>query len=391
MLDLGSHPVAHRFLAAPDQVEYTHPVRAVVCDRCGLVQLVDPVAPEVLYTDYVTLSSWKNQPHVPRLIELIEDKLALPKQSSVLEVGSNDGGFLSALAGAGYSRLLGVEPARDARAAAGRIGVPTVGEYFDVRLGRELVRQGGSFDLFVARQVLEHIAQLEGFRDAMRAVLAPGALVLVEVPNFEFSLLTSDYSAIWEEHVNYFTIDTLSRYLGSAGIRLLHSETARFSGEILIVLGEYVGTEVVEPADGRALAALDQAMAYAGEWPATRDRLADSLSAHRRGGGRIGVYGAGCRSCSLINFAGIAPHIEFAVDDQPEKQGKYMPGSRLAIRPPEALAADGIDLCLLAVNAENEERVIARQAHFCEQGGRFESLHPPSERLHHCLTPVGAT
>jgi SAM-dependent methyltransferase len=390
LLDLGSHPIAHHFLRDPGASEYTHPVSVAVCDACALIQLLDPVPPELLYSEYVTLSSWKHQPHVPRLLELLADERRLDTGASVLEIGSNDGGFLEALRAAGYSRLLGVEPAEDARAGAAERGVPTIGEYFDSRLARRLVDEHGRFDLFVARQVLEHIERLDELGAAMRGALAPGALVLVEVPNFGFALETRDYSAIWEEHVNYFTLETLSHYLESVGVRILHSETALFSGEILIVLGEYTGAPGASGPGAHVPDSVETANRYAREWPATRSRLAAELGEHRDGGGRIAVYGAGCRACSLINYAEIAPYVDFVVDDQPEKQRLFMPGSRLPILPSDALVSEGIDLCLLAVNAENEERVIARHDRFREGGGRFASLHPPSERLVAPLRPVHA-
>ena len=105
------------------------------------------------------------------------------------------------------------------------------------------------------------------------------------------------------------------------------------------------------------------------------------LSVHQNAGGKVAVYGAGCRACSLVNFAGLAPYVEFVVDDQIERQGKYMPGSRLRIGPSEILENGTVDLCLLGVNAENESRVISRHQDYLQNGGRFASIHPPSERL----------
>ena len=389
LIDLGEHPIAHKFLKDPAEDEYTHPVLLHVCEECALVQLVDPVPPEMLYTDYVTLSSWKPQPHVPRLIEMLGAQSRLDAGSSVLEVGSNDGGFLKALSDAGYHDLLGVEPANDAREAAQRLGVETLPDYFDQELGRKLVEQHGPYDLFVARQVLEHIERLDEFAAAMRTVMAPGALVLVEVPNFSFALDTHDYSAIWEEHVNYFTPETFERFLAKAGVRVLHNETFLFSGEIQIVLGEFVGDDPVDVSYD-VDAACERADEFARDWEPTKERITSFLADHSAAGGKIAVYGGGCRSCSFINYAGLGPHIDAIVDDQPEKQGLYMPGSRLPILPSSELLGDGIDLCLLAVNAENEEKVIARNEEFAARGGRFASLHPPSDRLLDALAPSHA-
>ena len=137
-------------------------------------------------------------------------------------------------------------------------------------------------------------------------------------------------------------------------------------------------------------AAREKALEFAREWEPTRERLTAYLADHAANGSRVAVYGGGCRSCSLINYTGIGPHIATIVDDQPEKQDKLMPGSRLPIRPSEELLSQDIDLCLLAVNAENEQKVIARNEAFTARGGRFLSLHPPSDRLLDALSPSHA-
>ncbi len=379
LIEFGDHPIAHHFLTDAAQAEYTHPVTLGFCDRCGLTQLIDPISPEKFYTDYHCLSSWKWNPHVPRLLQMIGQLSGLRKDLAVLEVGSNDGGFLSELVGQGFSRILGIEPAQDAVAAAKQRGVPTRNAYFTPKVAHEISSSFGQCDLFISRQVLEHVTNLSDFAEAMRVVLRPGAHVLVEVPNFGFNQEAPDYSAIWEEHVNHFTLATLTRFLADTGVEVLHNETAVFSGDILIVLGRYTGSRVNTPAtptEGRA-----KVFAYRDRWPGFRAAFHEYLAAERAAGRKIAVYGAGCRSCCLINYAGLRPHLAFALDDQPEKQGKFMPGSRLPVMPSDALVNEGIGLCLLAVNAENEEKVINRHPAFVARRGQFVSMHPPSPRL----------
>jgi len=380
IINFGEHPIAHHFLTRPSDNEYVHPVVLGYCEGCGLTQLVDPIPPEKFYTDYNWLSSWKWNPHVPRLVQLISELSGLRKESRILEVGSNDGSFLEVLRKEGYRKLLGVEPAEDAVEAARKRGVETTRAYFNRKSAGELVTSFGQCDLFVARQVLEHVTDLQEFGIAMQSILRPGGYVLVEVPNFGFSQAAPDYSAIWEEHVNHFTLETLHKFFDRVGIEMLHSETATFSGEILIALGKCSekpsATESAPTAELRS-----RAFAYRDRWPGFRGMLIQFLQEQRKAGRRVAIYGAGCRACCLINYTGIAPHIEFVVDDQREKQGQYMPGSRLPVLSSDALRERSIDLCLLAVNAENEEKVIGKHRAYLERGGQFASVHPPSHRL----------
>jgi len=379
LIEFGDHPIAHHFLTDAAQAEYTHAVTLGYCDACGLTQLIDPIPPEKFYTDYHCLSSWKWNPHVPRLLQMIGQLPGLTKDAAVLEVGSNDGSFLAELAGHGFKKLLGLEPAQDAVTAAKQRGVETRRAYFTPKVARELTSSFGQCDLFISRQVLEHVTDLAEFAQAMHIMLRPGAHVLVEVPNFGFNQDAPDYSAIWEEHVNHFTLATLTRFLADTGVEVLHNETAVFSGDILIALGRYTGSKVNAAAPSAELRT--KAFAYRDRWPGFGAAFHQYLAGERAAGQKIAVYGAGCRSCCLINYAGLRPHLAFAVDDQPEKLGRFMPGSRLPVRPSDALLQEGIGLCLLAVNAENEEKVISRHQEFVARGGRFVSMHPPSPRL----------
>lgn len=381
LIEFGSHPIAHQFLDSADQDEYTHPVTLGFCGSCGLTQLVDPIPAERLYTDYNVLSSWKWNPHLPGLLDAIERLPGISSESPVLEVGSNDGTFLAELRERGFTKLLGLEPARDAREAAAKLGVETISAYFTPEQADAIVESFGRCDLFVSRQVLEHVEELDVFAAAMRRVLNPGAHVVVEVPDFGFNQEAPDYSAIWEEHVNHFTERTLARLLAEVGVEVERCETALFSGQILTAIGRYVG----DPKDVAVPTANDElrqgAHAYRDRWPSFRSAINAYLDAERRSGRRVAVYGAGCRANTLINFCDLAPHLECVLDDQVEKQGKFMPGSRLPVVSGDVLGEDGIDLCLLAVNAENEDAVIERRAAFLEGGGEFASIHPPSPRL----------
>jgi hypothetical protein len=127
----------------------------------------------------------------------------------------------------------------------------------------------------------------------------------------------------------------------------------------------------------------EKAIRYRERWPVFRNALIQYLRQHKEKGGKVAAYGAGARFCSLVNFLNLGPYIEFIVDDQPEKQGKYMPGSKLPILPGNALEEHSIDLCLLAVNAESEDKVIAKHPEFQKRGGEFVSVLPPSDRLPH--------
>jgi SAM-dependent methyltransferase len=378
LLDLGKHPIAHRFLESPKQDEYVHSLILFYCDRCGFIQIDDPMPADHLYSNYNWLSAWKAQPHMARLIEGIKSMPNITPSSRLLEAGCNDGSFLQALKQSGFNNLLGVEPAKDASDSAKEKKLDVIHGYFNQPQSEHILSQYGACDLFAARQVLEHIQNLDDFSKAVQRVLAPNGSFLIEVPDFEFCLTAPDYSGIWEEHVNYFTKDTLRLFFEKLGVDVSMTETFLFSGKALAMLGQR--KKGIQPDNKYSyMSTLRPKIEYfKNYWTSFRSDFLSFLKENKGEGKRIAVYGGGCRAAGLINFSGAGPLIDVVLDDQPEKQGKYMPGSRLAVLPSSEMAKQKIDLCLLMVNAENEEKVLAKNREF---KGQWFSFHPPSARL----------
>ncbi len=328
------------------------------CESCGLSQLIDPAPAHESYETYINLSADKPQPQMTKELEAISR--FVPPGASVIECGSNDGSFLQCLKDAGY-KAIGVDPAKDAYASAKAKGLNVICGSLTADTAKAL----GTFDLFVSRQNLEHIEDLQDMAKAIRLLVKPGGYALIEVPDFTQNMKNLDY-AIWEEHVNYFTEETLQKFCSIAGMVIINSEFLQFSGGSFFSIARTCEVPEFRPSDGLKAANL----AYAWEWPFFRTRFRAALDK------KAAVYGAASRTLFLINALGIADRISFIVDDQPTKQGLSAPGSGLAIRAPSALSE--ADVALLAVNIENEQRVIDANK---DWRGEWWSILPPSERL----------
>src|ERR1043166_73594 len=196
LIDFGAHPVSKHYLETQDADPPTWPVRVYFCESCGLTQLIDSCPPEILYANYVTLSSWKPQPHAQGEIDVLRGLDGMTAGASIIEIGCNDGLFLQQLADAGYTKLLGVEPSQDAYDLAVAKGLDVVREFLTPELSRSIVAERGQFDVFVSRQNLEHIADLRGVAESIEILLAPDGVVLIELPNFGCNLDWNDYS-LW--------------------------------------------------------------------------------------------------------------------------------------------------------------------------------------------------
>ena len=379
VIDFGPQPIVHHYLKYQEQTYSLFPLTLESCDNCGFMQIKNPIDPDILYVDYFTISSWKYQPHMGRFIQLILEKTKIPLNASILEIGCNDGTFLEVLKDAGFKNLLGIEPTADASRLAMAKGLDVLKGFLCPDVADSLVENHGKFDLVIIRAVLEHLADLDGFRLSIQSLLKPGGYIALDVPDSWFNLSEPDYT-LWEEHVNYFTLKSLGRYLSSCGIQIIHDETIIFSGRMLTAIGRYTGN-VLNSSPNNIDKLSSAIIRYRELWPVFRKSLREYLFDLKEQGHRIAVYGAGARSCTFVNFNEIGSLIEFFVDDQEEKQGLWVPGCKLSIRPSHSLYEERITFCLLGVNTENESKVMEKHKAWIKNGGIFRSILPPSDML----------
>lgn len=357
VVDFGSIPIAHRPLASSKDVPVHYPFSLSVCRSCGLVQVDVPIDPEELYRGYnFNVSSWKFEPHLAAELNAIFDRGPI---HSAVEIGCNDGTFLDKLRSCGARSVVGIEPNSFTAQRAQERGIPVNVAMVGQQLCRDIVgRNGGPFQLVVARQVIEHVPDLGEFFACIDILLARDGQVFLDLPDFEPSARLGDCSTLWEEHVNYFTASVLRRLLHRHDLVSRRLDKYDFSGGCLAVLAERRPDDYkVKDEEPDLQLAADFTIKAA----SYRHRLVQALKSIRSNGIPVFLYGSGVRACAVCNILRIGQYIDFALDDQPERQGRYIPGAGIKISAPTELAqGDGALVCLLAVNNENEERVRQR-------------------------------
>ena len=187
LIDFGKQPIVHNLLEAQNLSYEKYPFKLGVCSSCGFLQLTDCIAPEILYENYFTVSGWKNQPHVQRLIEVTQQMTGLNENSRLLEIGCNDGCFLSSLKEHGINNLIGIEPTKDASKIAIEKGLDIHNIFFTEKTTKEVFEKK-SFDVLVTRQVLEHIVDLNDFLQSINFVLKDDGFLVIEIPDSDWNV-----------------------------------------------------------------------------------------------------------------------------------------------------------------------------------------------------------
>jgi SAM-dependent methyltransferase len=372
-LSLGELPLADALLRDPSEPEARFPLDVAFCPDCALVQILEEVPPQRLFVDnYLYFSSFSDAllEHARTHAEGLVAERGLGPGSLVVEVGSNDGYLLRHVAAAGVP-VLGIDPAPDQADAAEAAGVPTVREFFGIDLARRLGRRA---DVIVANNVLAHTPDLNGFVAGLAELLADDGVATIENPSVEDLVERGAFDTIYHEHFSYLSSTSVAALMDRHGLTLfrveafpdLHGGTRRW----WVSRSQPVEESALEALAHEAEAGVDQAGFYRsfGERvEALRDRLTGMVA----GLPRVAAYGAAAKGATLLNYCGLGTDaVEFVVDRNPHKQGRFMPGTHQPIRPPEALLEEQPDaVLLLAWNFADE--VIAQQGAYRGAGGRF--------------------
>jgi len=381
-LDFGSHPVASFFLPEKDAPEHAVQLALGQCAACGTIQLMRPVPHQALVPPYDWLFAREPEEHLDEVVERI---VALPDVTTESVIGaltSKDDTTIDRFHRKGFARTWRVTLDGDLGVTNPASGIETVQKLTTPARMAAIAAHHGGADVLIVRHILEHAENLQDFVGGIAALVKPGGVVMVEIPDCTNSLTLHDYCMPWEEHSLYFTPETFAPVLTMGGFEPIHTDVFPLPFENSIVqlarkVGES-GSVRVDPAVSAKQLSLLQG--YAADFEPTRRALRDKLTRFRTEKGPIALFGAGHLACAFANFLGVADLVEFVADDTPQKIGKYLPGARIPILPSAALVERGIKLCLLALSVNSEAKVIERNNAFSERGGSFASILRASPR-----------
>ena len=386
-LDLGATPPCELFLPAEavEQPEMTYPLHLRVCTDCLLAQLPPLITPEETFTEYAYFSSFSTSwvEHARRFVDGAVARLGLGPESFVVEVASNDGYLLQHVVGRGI-RCLGVEPSRNVGEAAREKGVPTLTAFLTPETGAQVRAEHGPADLVALNNVYAHIPDVVGFTKGLRSLVADDGWVSIEVQHLLTLVQRTQFDTIYHEHFQYYTVLTAQRALASGGLTLVDVELldthggsvrlwARPTEALSGVAGE-PSQAVHDVLAAEAAAGLHTAAGHDGFATAVsrvRDDLVAFLIEARRAGKTVVGYGAPGKGNTLLNYCGIRPDLlAYTVDRNPYKHGRFTPGTRIPVLPPEQIAADRPDYVLvLPWNLRTE--LIEQLSYVRERGGRL--------------------
>ncbi len=384
LVDLGMSPLCESYVSAEhfNQMEPFYPLHVYVCEQCFLAQLDEYVSPEDIFTEYAYFSSYASSwlQHASDYTDMIVERLHLDKQSFVVELASNDGYLLQYFVQKGIP-VLGIEPAANVAKVAVEKGVSTLVRFFGVKLAQELATEGKQADLILGNNVLAQVPDVNDFVAGMKILLKPQGVITIEFPHLMRLMEENQFDTIYHEHFSYFSFITAEKIFAAHGLTLFDVEEIPTHGGSLRIYACHA-EDATKPLTPRAIelkareetAGFTHMETYAlfGEQvKETKRKLLDFLITAKRDGKIIVGYGAPGKGNTLLNYCGIrTDFLDYTVDRNPYKQGKFLPGTRIPILSPDNIRETRPDYVLiLPWNFKDE--IMQQMSYIREWGGQF--------------------
>lgn len=380
-VDLGLSPLCQTHID-PHQLgeaERFYPLHALVCARCWLVQLRQFVSPGEIFSEYAYFSSYSDSwvEHARVYSERMRRDFDIGAKSLVVELASNDGYLLQHFVRHGIP-VLGIEPAANVAQAAIEKGIRTEVRFFGRETAELVGERYGRADLLIGNNVLAHVPDLNDFVGGMKRLLKPGGIITMEFPHLLRLMDGTQFDTIYHEHFSYFSFGTAQQVFQHHGLTIFDVDELPTHGGSLRIYARHdddatrTVTERVHVLKAlevsRGFEAIECYRDFGERVRASKRALLRFLIEAKEAGKSVVGYGAPGKGNTLLNYCGIRiDFLDYTVDRNPYKQGKYTPGTRIPIHAPERIAATRPDYILILPWNLKEE--IAAQMAFVRQWG----------------------
>ncbi len=382
-LSLGSMPLANGFLSKSDlkKSENIFPLEACFCQKCKLVQLSYTVDPEIMFKNYVYVSSTTKtlQLHFKKMAEEITREFGLNKKSLVVDIGSNDGVLLKPFKELGIGAI-GVEPAANVARIAEENGIETINDFFSSNAINRIIERKGHADVITATNVFAHISDIDDVVKNVKTLLKKHGIFVIEIQYFMDTIEKMTFDNIYHEHLYYYTLTSLISFFKRHDMQVFDAKRVDSHGGSLRVFIKRKEdrheikaqlNEILADEKEKGVESIELYKKFADNVYSVKEKLVSYIKGIKKQGKGIAAYGAPAKGNTLLNFCNIgAEYIEYVVEDNKLKIGLYTPGTHIPVVGPKTLDKKTPDyILILAWNFARE--ILEKTKKYSEQGVKF--------------------
>jgi hypothetical protein len=358
-VDLGLSPISNDFLDSKEDSSKLFPLVLMVCKNCAFLQLSEVHEREIHFNriyPYFSRNSktWVNHCAI-NAKELIE-RFELKQNDLIIEVASNDGTYIENFLTLGFN-VLGIEPSESVADASIKRKIPTRVDFFSHELAVSLKAEGYRPKVILGNNVLAHVPDIVDFLSGISHLLTSESIAVIEFPHATQMIRNNQFDTIYHEHYSYLNLSALIPILKKVGLEVFDVEEHDLhGGSLRIFLQQLAGIRKIGTS-------VEKILVFEKQWSPLLDdvkiefqrrqmdvvlKLKEKLIFYKQEGLRVVAFGAAAKGTTLLNVAKIDENlIEFVIDSSVAKQGKWVPGTGIEIRSPDALKENSADVILI--------------------------------------------
>lgn len=384
-IDLENSPASNSFLTAEElnEPEVFYPLKVYTCSNCFLVQVDEYKKSDTIFNnDYVYFSSYSKSwlAHAKNYTDLMIARFGFNTQSNVIEIASNDGYLLQ------YFKekqvpVLGIEPTANTAKVAEEKGIPSVIDFFGVRLATKLAAENKKADLLLGNNVLAHVPDIVDFVAGMKIILKETGVITMEFPHLVQLIDNSQFDTIYHEHFSYLSFHTVKQIFASQSLQLFDVEEIPTHGGSLRIYAKHADDDSHPVSENVAILLkkeMDKGISSSVYYKNFQQKalkikldITDFIIQQKRKGKRVAAYGAAAKGNTLLNYCGIKKDmVDFVVDANPHKQNKFLPASHIPVVNEEYLKKEKPDFVII-LPWNLKEEIAGQLEYIKEWGGRF--------------------
>ena len=383
-VDLGITPLSNSFLKKEmlGDLEKKYPLCTYVCSNCFLVQLPEFEKPENIFEEYAYFSSYSSTwlQHAHDYVNMMIKKFGFDKKKLVVEIASNDGYLLQYFKEKDIP-ILGIEPAVNVAKVAKEKGIPTITKFFSVNTANELEEEGKKADLIIGNNVLAHVPNLNDFVKGLKILLKPSGIITLEFPHLQQLIQKNQFDTIYHEHFSYFSLITVEKIFSFHELTIFDVEEISTHGGSLriyvkhseyddILINEKVSI-LLEKEKQYGLENINTYTNFIKNVDVIKKKINEFFIDAKNSGKKIVCYGAAAKGNTLLNYCNIGNNfIDYVVDQNPYKQGLFLPGTHIPIKSPDEIQKTKPDyVVIIPWNLKDE--IMEQMKYIRDWGGKF--------------------